>query len=392
MKDKNKKLKAIFNSDQFNLLNVESKKDGPKEEDQRLIDSFQEISDFFEANGREPEENGMVEFKLFSRLQSIRNTPAKVKILIPFDFHNLLKLKETRIVEPIDIIKEDPYGIFDDTDEDLSIYNMENVKKSDRILPDYLSRRKICSNFEDYEAIFEVIHKDLVDKIRRLERFDITKVIPGNYFVLNGVLLLIEEINLSENKQLFKSGERQRKDGRTKCIFDNGTESDMLYRSLIKALEIDGFGVSEKVVSNIPVSINENDEENGFIYILKSKSNDINITSIPNLYKIGYSSGDVTNRIKNAQNEPTYLMSEVELISAYRCFNMSTHKLENTIHAFFNDVRLKIEIIADDGRSHKPREWFNVPLDIIEESINLIVDDEISEYYFDMKINSIVKK
>lgn len=393
MKNKENKLKDVFDSDEFNLLNVDSTdKTTVKEEDQRLIDSFQEISDFYETNDRPPSKSGILEFKLFSRLESIKKSASKVKTLLPFDFYNLLDSGKTKSVEPYEIIQNDPLNILADSDEDLSIYEMKNVPKSNRIRPDYMSRRKVCQNFSDYESIFESIHEDLEKRKRRLIRFDPNSLVNGNFYVLNGVVLLVEKINIQNKTTNFNSGERERIDGRTKCIFDNGTESDMLFRSLVKALQIDGFGISELIDNQGETTINENDEEHGYIYILKSKSMVQSIRAIPNLYKIGYSTGDVTKRIRNAKTEPTYLMAEVELISAYRCYNMNTSTLESKLHAFFDDVRLNIEIIDLEGKAHKPREWFEVPIDVIEETVNLIVKEEIEEYYYDSELNQIIIK
>lgn len=393
MKNKGNKLKEIFDSDEFNLLNVNSSENTEvKEEDQRLIDSFQAISDFYEKNGKPPGKEQIMEFKLFSRLESIKKDPSKVKLLLPFDFYNLLDSANTKSTSPEELLKDDPFNILDDSDEDVSIYEMKNVPKSNRIRPEYMSRRKICDHFDDYEAIFENIHSALEGRKRRLIKFDPNGVKEGNFYVLNGVVLLVEKMNALEELNSYTSGDRNRVDGRTRCVFDNGTESDMLFRSLVKALQIDGFGVSEILESHAETIINENDEEHGFIYILKSKSLIQSIRTIPDLYKIGYSTGDVTKRIRNAKSEPTYLMSEVELISSYRCYNMNTSTLEGKMHAFFNDVRLDIEITDLEGKAHRPREWFEVPIAVIEEAVDLIVKDSIEDYYYDSRIRVIVAK
>jgi len=393
MSSKGEKLREIFNTDEFNLLNVESdQKSSKTEQQQRLIDSFQEISDFYEKNRKLPEKNGILEFKLFSRLESIKKSPSKVKALMPFDFHNLLDKENSRTVEPIELIQDDPLGILDDSKEDLSIYKMKNVPKSNRIRPEYLSRRKECKYFSDYEAIFEQIHSDLEARKRRLVRFDSGSIKEGNFYVLNGIVLLLEKLAIEKNNKRFDSGDRERLDGRTVCIFDNGTESNMLMRSLVKALQIDGFGVSERMVKEDGVAINESDEEHGFIYILKSKSLDQSIQKIPDLYKIGYSTGDVTKRIRNARMEPTYLLADVELISTFRCYNMNTATLESKLHNFFNRVRLDIEIIDLKGKIHKPREWFQVPIDVIEETVELIVNGSVEDYYYDNSLKQLVLK
>lgn len=392
MKNKEDKLKEIFETDQFNLLHSEAnEKSEHCEEDQRLIDSFKEISEFYEEHNIAPGKNGILEFKLHSRLEHIRKSPSKVKKLLPFDFYNLLQVENTKSIEPIEIIQEDPFGILDDSGEDLSIYEMKTVSKSDRIRPEYLSRRRICKNFADYEGIFEQISEDLKERKRRLISFDPSTVEEGKLYVLNGVVLLLEKLDIDISKREFKSGDRERVDGRTKCIFDNGTESDMLLRSLVKALHLDGFGISEEIIQSSGMDIVEEDEEHGFIYILISKSLDPDISKIQDLYKIGYSRGDISVRIRNAKSEPTYLMAEVELVSAFRCYNMNTYTLEGRIHNFFSKVRLEIEVIDVDGKVHRPREWFCAPIGVIEDAVELIVNNSIEQYYYDERIQVIVK-
>lgn len=152
--------------------------------------------------------------------------------------------------------------------------------------------------------------------------------------------------------------------------------SGMLFRSLAKALIKDGFGVSDVVSDDqgVQQSVDENDIQNGFIYVLSSLSADPRIQKMENLYKVGYCSGDITDRIKNAKNEPTYLMSDVKIELAVRCYNMNVPNLESAIHAFFSKVNVAFEVYDSNGEKHYPREWFVAPLPIIQEVIQLIVD------------------
>jgi hypothetical protein len=110
------------------------------------------------------------------------------------------------------------------------------------------------------------------------------------------------------------------------------------------------------------------------------------------LYKIGYCSGDITERIKNAVNEPTYLMSDVRVELAVRCYNLNVANLENTIHSFFNKVNVEFEVYDKDGNKHYPREWFIAPLSVIQEVIQLIVDDKISQYEYNADLQVLVRK
>lgn len=391
---KSKKLDDIFDDDPFKLLDVQAnEKQQTKSEGDRLIESFAEISSFYEENTHEPEAKGIYEFKLHSRLKAIRADPQKVKTLKEYDFYGLLQGDDIKTVDVFDIIDDDPHGLLDTSSSENEIFSLKHVKKSERIRPDYLARRKICASFSDYEGGFNLIHEELRSGKRKLIQFDKSALKTGKYFALNGVLLLLEKKNAEESTYNYDSGFRTRTDGRTRCIFDNGTESTMLLRSLIKALDIDGFGISDPLQNaEIDVEITEEDIHNGFIYVLRSKSTHPKVSSLKHLYKIGYSTVDVSSRVKNSKKEPTYLFAEVEVVAIYRCFNLNTHILENAIHSFFNDVRLDIEIKDSRGMPHRPREWFSVPLKIIDEVVGILVAGEIGRYYYDTSTGQVIIK
>ncbi len=167
----------------------------------------------------------------------------------------------------------------------------------------------------------------------------------------------------------------------------------MLYRSLGKALKLDGFCISDLIEKNeSSVSIDSTDVQNGYIYVLRSLSRAPQIRSIRNLYKIGYCSGDVTTRIKNAVHEPTYPMNDVEVVLTVRCYNLDVPYLEASIHSFFSNVNVYFEVRDDEGIMHYPKEWFTVPLNIIEEAIPFIVDKKIDSYRYDKSLQMIIQK
>lgn len=389
------KFDKIFANDPLGLLNVPVARQETERTpaDQRLISSFEEINNFYEEHGRVPKVGASIdEFMLASRLQGIRNTPHKVKTLSPFDFYDLLKAEQSKSITVEDIISEDPLNLLDMQDIDESIFAMKHVKKIDRIRPEYISRRNKCKNFDEYEALFVQIHEELKNGLRKLIRFNERDLVEGKFFVLRGVLLYLEKINHTLQEINYESGTRNRLDGRTQCIFDNGTESDMLFRSLYKALLKDGFSVSDLIEQNRPlVTIEESDVQNGYIYVVRSLSTDPQIVGMKNLYKIGKCNGDVTERIKNAIHEPTYLMSEVRVELTVRCYNLHVLNLEGTIHSFFKDVNTFFEVVDKDGNKHYPKEWFIVPLSIIEEAIQLIVAGEINNYQYNAEMQMIVK-
>ena len=388
------KFDNIFSDDPLGLLAVQTTEDVHERTDseQRLIDSFEEINEFYEATGQEPQLGADIgEFMLASRLQGIRQNPSKVKTLLPFDFYNLLKCEESKSVTVEDILRDDPLNLLLDSSDEDDIFSLTHVKKSDRIRPDYVSRRTICKNFDEYEALFQKIHSDLKSGRRKMIEYHPSDLSEGKFYVLRGVLVFLEKSEDELQEFVFESGSRMRFDGRTRCIFDNGTESDMLFRSLDKALQKDGFGISEIIENNNAVpEITEEDSQNGFIYVLSSLSPNPQIRRIKNLYKVGYCSGDITDRIKNAKNEPTYLMSDVHVELAVRCFNLNVPNLESTIHSFFKDVNCSFEVYDDQGNKHYPREWFVAPLEIIEETIQLIVDGKIENYRYDTVLQQLV--
>lgn len=390
----NSKFDSIFSDDPLGLLNVQI--DETKQErttaDKRLIDSFEEINQFYEENGREPKIGSDIgEFMLASRLQGIRNNPGKVKILLPFDFYNLLKCEESKSITVEDILGDDPLNLLV-SDEDDSIFQLTHIKRSDRIRPDYVSRRTKCVDFGSYESLFQTVHDDLKVGRRKLLEFKEENLKEGKFFVLRGILLFLEKSDDKETTFEFESGTRIRSDGRTRCIFDNGTESTMLYRSLYKALLQDGFEVSDYHDEASEHQIVDEDKQNGYIYVLSSLSNNPQVINTPDLYKIGCCSGAVSDRIKNAVNEPTYLFSNVKIVLTVRCYNINVFQLEGAIHDFFSRANICFEVIDREGNIHHPKEWFVAPLPIIEEAINLIVNDDISNYEYNTEMKLIVKK
>lgn len=388
------KFDSIFSDDPLGLLEIQLNEDKKERTtaDKRLIESFEEINQFYEESGREPKVGSDIgEFMLASRLQGIRNNPGKVKTLLPFDFHNLLKCEENKSITVEDILGDDPMNLLVG-DDDSSIFNLTHVKKSERIRPDYVSRRTKCLDFESYVALFQTVHDDLKAGRRKLVEFKEENLKEGKFFVLRGILLFLEKSDNKETTFEFESGTRIRSDGRTRCIFDNGTESTMLYRSLYKALLQDGFEVSEYQEMETEHQISDEDKQNGYIYVLSSLSTNPQVANTPDLYKIGCCSGAVSDRIKNAANEPTYLLSDVKIILTARCYNINVFQLEGAIHDFFSKSNISFEVIDKDGNIHHPKEWFIAPLSIIEEAISLIVNDDISKYEYNAEMKLIVKK
>ena len=395
MRDYEKKIQELINNDPHGLLEIKSASKSITS-DQRLEESFLEIVNFYKAHRKEPQEVDEInERKLAIRLKELKKNPEKIKLLKNLDTENLLGSKiEYKSVD--DILDNDFLGILN-IDDYKELFDLENIK-FDKNKTDFIARRKPCSDFHKFENNFKKIHVDLKNKKRKLLTFKEQDLQEGRYFLLDGLLTFLEKVDLQERTFNDKSqGQRTRKDNRIRCIFENGLESNMYYRSLQKLLYENGKYISETNEEAINLfkknlgNINSEDKISGRVYILKSLSKKPEISSIKNLYKIGFSKNTVENRIKNAKNDPTFLMDDVEVVDEINIYNVSALKFENLVQIFFAKRCLDIFIIDSHGNEVKPKEWFSVPLRVIKRAIQLIESGEIVNYIYDANLEDVVK-
>lgn len=394
-------LDDIFDDD-FGLLDSKSKSSSIKSADDRLIDSFEEINVFVDKNNREPNASSMSEYGLLARLKTFRQDDDKKKILKPFDRHDLLGYVELDSLSLDDVFSDDDFGLLD-SDEDLSIFRLKNVpNQENRAETDFVAQRKPMKEkeFKPYEAMFQKVHKEIKEGKRRIFPFhNIEKNLHvNNFYIIEGVLLYLESAEVEIAQRRLKSGDRIRRDGRTFTVFENGTYSNMLYRSLGKQIQKNGklitapeYTIENELFINANL-VKEEDFQTGWIYVLKSKSTNPQISSIKDLYKIGFSTLPVDDRIKNAKDEATYLFADVKKIATYACFNRNADKLEILLHRFFAPACLNVDLYDDKGQRISPREWFVVPFEIIEEAIQLILNESIVNYRYDVESQTIKLK
>lgn len=396
--DRDKVLKEIFENDPLGLLVIKPTNSTGRNEDERLVASFQEINLFYQQNNREPELGGGIqEHQLYSRLKSIRDNSMKMEMLKVHDNYGLLDYTPKEVTSLDDLINDDVLGILGD--DDTGLFDLKHVTRfKERESTDFVAKRKPCKDFNNYESNFIKIQSELKSGKRKLIDFKLDNLRENCYYVHNGILLFIEKISITKKEHYKPDGTRVREDGRTRCIFENGTESNMLKRSIEKILYINGKVVSENTdIANEEFlenfsTVNEEDEVAGFIYILKSKSDKQEIKEINNLFKIGFSKVSVEERIKNATQEPTYLMAEVKIVMAYKCYNMNPQKLEQLVHGFFGRSCLNIDVFDINGNRHTPREWFIAPLHVIEQAIHYIIAGAIVKYRYDDVNEEIVER
>lgn len=287
-----------------------------------------------------------------------------------------------------DILNNDTFGLLDNK-EDEDIFTLKNIPKVEkRADADFVARRVKFDDFDKYEQLFIDCQADLRANRRQIVPSIESQLDVGTFCVLDGVLLYISDI---EEGYRGNSGKINR---RTTLIFENGTTSNMLLRSLGKRLKDNGNMVTklESEKESDLFNITYEDKQNGYIYILKSLSTNDVIATKKNLYKIGFSTTAVETRIKNAVKDPTYLMAEVRTVASYEVYNVNPHKLEQLIHKFFGNSCLDIEIYDENRKLHKPREWFIAPLEVIEEAIELIVNGKIIYFKYDEDSEKIVER
>lgn len=283
------------------------------------------------------------------------------------------------------------------TEKERSLFDMpEDMKKvieKKRSKADYVAQRKNCDDFYKHQPLFEKVHEELKRGIRSLVKLSKTESIEvGQYFIIDGQMVLLDKMG---DKQWNKQNKRY--DGRTRCIYENGTESDILLQTLRKNVMENGYAITEPQEDTHKKFFKESDIKStdkvtGYIYVLRSLSNNPAIKSQKNLYKIGFSTITIEERIANAEKEPTYLMAPVEIVETYKIVNMNSHIFETIIHQLFNAVNLQINIIDDKGETHKPKEWFVVPLHIINTVIEKIMDGSIIDYTYNPQMECLEKR
>lgn len=397
-----KTLDDIFNDDDFGLLDSNEKKSVIKTDEDRLLESFEEINIFFEKNKREPSTSSIAEYSLLARLKEFRNNDKKKKIAKPFDRFNLLGEVEYETPSIDEILNDDELGLLD-SDGDNSIFEFKHTPQIDkRAKAESIAQRKSLSDddFEKYEAMFQNVHRDLKSGRRKMLPFNDaeTNLREGNFYLVDGLLAYLESSDAEKVLKENRSGDRVRIDGPTFTVFENGTISNLLFRSLAKAIQKNGKLITQPIddtEKDLAVNagmVKEEDVESGWIYILKSKSKNPEIKSINNLYKIGFSTVPVETRIKNANKEATYLYDDVEIIAKYSCYNINAQYFESLLHRLFASVCLDIDLYKADGKRYIPREWFVVPIDVLNEAIELFINGGIINYKFDVELQELVFK
>lgn len=288
------------------------------------------------------------------------------------------------INKELDELLNDPMFEVSNTEETLfELTEAMKRAKEERKAADYVAQRRPCENFEDYEEGFRQVHKDLREGRRMLKKFTARGLQEGHYYVVSGVMVYLEKI-INPKKT---ATSHISIDGRTRTIYENGTESDIMLQTLSKNAYTDGYIVTDSTEEDASAiekafEVTGKDKADGWIYVLSSLSENPEIAKVKDLYKIGFSTTPVEDRIRNCEYEPTYLMDKVKIVAVWKTYNMNTHSFETLIHQFFKAVQFHVKVKDLAGNEAEPQEWFVVPLGIISKAVESIIDGSIVNYRY----------
>lgn len=363
----------------------------------RIIAGFEEIEKFFEKNKRLPKHGEDVDIfeRLYAvRLDRIRSSAECLKILRENDRFGLLKGFEAMVI--VDEVVEDDEGILAslglDSNEESDITKLKHVRTREEIrMAEEFAKRTPCLDFDKFKPIFKEVQQDLKLKNRETHPFKKNNSVErGDLFILGGQITFVADMG---EEYMADYGMKNRK---LRVIYDNGTESDILLNSFTRALYKDSS--SRRIIDPRKIgplfsgTVEDSDTSTGTIYVLRSKSDNPFISkSREVIHKIGVTGNKVETRIINAELDPTYLMADVDVIATYELSNMNRVKMENLIHKFFKPAQLKIEIKDRFGNPVVPKEWFLVPLFIIDEAVERIKDGSIVNCEYDPKLGKIIE-
>ncbi|WP_434031629.1 GIY-YIG nuclease family protein [[Pseudomonas] boreopolis] len=357
---------------------------------ERLIAGFEDILRFVETHGRAPqhgEDRDIFERLYAVRLDRLRGMPEARDLLAPMDTAGLLDGQVAATVNP-DELDEDALlaelGVDAPAGED-DITRLRHVASfAERKAAEEIAFRTRCEDFENFQPLFEGVEADLKEGRRKTLRFGRdASVLQGNFFILGGQMAYVAEVGEPIRAP---NGEA---DARMRVIYSNGTESNLLQRSLQRALYKDETGRRITDADNGPLfgdTLEPDDIKSGTIYVLQSRSDHPFVTQHRELiHKIGVTGGKVETRVAAAKDDATYLLAEVDIVATYKLAHINRTKLENLFHKIFAPAQLDLTIEDRFGKPVKPREWFLVPLQAIDEAVSRIRDGSITDYIYDPK-------
>lgn len=373
------------------------KKGGRSAGEERIIAGFEDIQRFVETHGHVPqhgEGRDMFERLYAVRLDRLRALEECRALLAPLDHQGLLA-SGARVEEPpstydLDKLAAELAGVAAD---DITV--LRHVRASaEKRSAEEIAAHTPCEDFDSFKPLFHEAETGLKEGRWQTKPFGKDASIEvGDFFVLAGQIAYVAEMG-----DTYKTPNSET-NARLRVIYSNGTESDLLLRSLQRALYKDSEGNAGRRLVKVddgPLfsnNVSDDDQQSGTIYVVRSMS-DLPAVAVHRdvLHKIGVTGQrKVAARLADAKNDPTFLLAEVEVVASYDLYNINRHKLEALIHRVFDPARMDIEIKDRFGKPVTPREWFLVPLFVVDEAVQRIIDGTITQYVYDPKAVRLVK-
>lgn len=362
--------------------------------EERIVAGFEEIERFVEEHGRLPQhgEDGDIFERLYAvRLDRLRESEECRAVLEPLDSRGLLDAE----TDASPIAKDDltdeallaSLGV--DARSENDVTQLTHVRSRSEIkAAEEIAQRTPCLDFDEFKPIFNQVQRDLETGVRQTFKYqDNAAVNQGDLFILDGQKVMVAEMG-----EPFVS-DYGRQDRRLRVIYDNTTESDLLLRSLQRALNKDKASRRITTPDLGPLFshvVLEDDLPTGYIYVIRSQSDDPFIAEHRSvIHKIGVTGGDIKKRVANAKKDPTYLLADVDIVAKFKLANINRTKFEALLHKFFSSARLELALPDRFGTSVQPREWFLVPLGVIEEVIEKIQEGTLDRFRYDPETASL---
>lgn len=354
--------------------------------EERIIEGFADIQRFVEQTGHAPkhgEDRDIFERMYAVRLERLRSLEECRALLTPLDHQDLLGQPDPSVAQPGDELSDEELLAELEVGADSALTELRHVRSRAEIrVAEEIATRDRCEDFDQFQPLFEKVERELASGVRKTRRFGRDAAVArGDFFILSGQLL-----HVAAMADVYRTPEGA-PNARLRVVFANGTESNLLLRSLQAALYKDETGRRVTEPNDGPLfsdTWEEDDVESGTIYVLRSLSSQPFVAEHRELiHKIGVTGGKVETRIANAAQEATYLLAPVEIVATYKLAAINRTKLENLFHRIFAPAQLDLTIHDRFGNPVRPREWFLVPLQVIDEAVERVRDGTIAECVYD---------
>ena len=370
------------------------KSGGRSPRDERIIAGFEDIQRFVQTHGRVPKHGEGLDIfeRLYAvRLDRLRSLPDASALLTELDHQGLLNAVDPDHNTSASLLDDELFAELDGIQDDNDIRVLKHVSsREDRRAAEEIANRSHCEDFDRFKPLFAKMESDLQSGTIESRTYGKdTSIAGGDFFIVGGQMAYVAEVGETIRAP---NGES---DARLRVIYSNGTESNLLRRSLQRALYKDDAGRRLVDVSESNLfsdTWDEVDASSGTIYVLRSLSSHPYIVKHRELiHKIGVTGGSIEARIAHASREATYLLADVEVVATYKLAAINRTKLEALFHRIFAPALLDLAINDRFGTPVRPREWFLVPLHVIDEAVQRICDGSITNVIYDLMSATLIE-